>query len=232
MLGVLALALHKVLGGPASTARDSARLSPAEREAQAELDVLLRRHRDGVEDKKGIRQDLLAFRGRRAGLPQTLQAAVLLHELPSPLDALESAKILPRLRFDEQPPELVAIVPMPAASAVLAPEDFRVLTLSTARPAQVVFVDLLTGRPGRRFERVPAEVVNLSLAPDGKKCLLAGRGKQLAVWDAISGREVRKLEGHAAQVTVTAFSPTGRWRCPAARTRPSASGTWKTARCT
>jgi len=212
MIGVLALVLRNVLGSEnESSARESNRLSPAEREALAELDALRRRHQDGVEDKKAIRQDLLTFRWRRAGLPQVVQAAAILHDLPSPLDALNPAKIPAGRQFEGQPPELVAIVPTPAATALVAPDDSRALTLSAGRPTQVLYVDLVTGQPGRRFERVPGDVAVLTLAPDGKKSLLAGRGKYLAVWDAFTGREDRKLDGHAGPVTAAALSPTGRW---------------------
>ena len=168
MLGLLTLVLWKAFGsGVTSTAHDSARLSPAEREAQAELDALQGRLQAGAEDRKMIRQELIAFRARRMAFPQALKAATILHDLPSPLDALDPGEIPPERRFKGQPPELVAVVPTQATTALMAPEDARALTLS-ARPVRVGFVDLVTGQPGRPFERLPGNVAILALAPTAR----------------------------------------------------------------
>ncbi len=209
MLGVLAAVLYRVTGGPdAGTAKDDNRPSAAEREAQAELDRLRQQHRDGLADRSDIRKELVAFRWRHPGLPQTLQAMALLRELPSPWDGLDAANIRPAQDFPGRPPELVAVVPGPVAVAQAVPEGAGVLT---AHGAVVTYRDLVKGTVAAAFKGVRGPVRTIALAPDGRHALLGGAGKHLGLWDVTTGREVRKLDAHAGDVTTAAVSPDGRW---------------------
>jgi WD40 repeat protein len=77
--------------------------------ADEELRGFRSRLREGA-DRSRLRQDLLAFRLGHPGTPAAVEAAALLSQLPSPLDALSPATIAPLERFPWQPKELVAIL--------------------------------------------------------------------------------------------------------------------------
>jgi WD40 repeat protein len=81
---------------------------PSEK-ADAALRKLLARRDDPPAQMERLRQDILTFRREYPGTPQATRAAVLLSQLPSPLDLLEQAKIPALERFDWQPKELVAV---------------------------------------------------------------------------------------------------------------------------
>jgi len=208
LLGVLALVLPRYLAGPdPGRGKEEARLPPAEREAQARLDELRQKHQDGLADKEKIRQEVVAFRWRYPGLPQTLQAMAFLRELPSPLDELDPSKIPPIRRPRDPPKELVAVIPGGTTAVQVAPEGARVLTSNGG--GMVAYSDLVKGTAGRPFEKVHGSVNVMALSPDGKHALLGGRN--LGLWDGTAGREVRKLDAHAGAVTALAVSPDGRW---------------------
>jgi serine/threonine protein kinase len=210
VLSVLLVAiLHRLTAAPdPASAREETQLPPAEREAQAQLDRLRQRQQDGSADRRQLREELLSFRWRYPGLPQTQQALALLRDLPSPLDDLDPAKIPPRRRFDGQPPELVAVLFNGTALLQAVPDGPRVLR---AHGAGVSCDDLTTGLPVREFDKAGGAVGAMGLSLDGKYALLGGKGKYLGLWDVTTGHEVRKLAGHAGDVRAAALSPDGRW---------------------
>jgi serine/threonine protein kinase len=182
--------------------------SPAEREAQAQLDRLRQRHRDGNADKRQLREELASFRWRYPGLPQTLRALALLRELPSPLDDLEAAKIPEKRRFKDQPPELVAVLFGRTTVLQCSPDGPRVLR---AGGSAVGYDDLTTGLPVRDFSRAGGQVEAMSLSLDGKRALLGGQNRYLTLWDVTTGPAKSKLAGHGGEVRAVALSPDGRW---------------------
>jgi serine/threonine protein kinase len=206
---LLVAIMHRLTAAPyPGTGREETQLPPAEREAQAQLDRLRQRQQDAGADRKQLREELLSFRWRYPGLPQTQQALALLRDLPSPLDDLDPAKIPPRRRFDGQPPELVANLFNGAALLQAVPDGPRVLR---AHGAAVSCDDLTTGLPVRDFKGVGGPVHAMGLSLDGTMVLLGGGNKYLGLWDVTAGRELRKLTGHAGDVRAAALSPDRRW---------------------
>ena len=61
-------------------------------------------------DRERLRQEILGFVRQNAGTPPAMQAAVLLGQLPSPLDRLDRRSIPELERFKWQPKELVAVL--------------------------------------------------------------------------------------------------------------------------
>jgi WD40 repeat protein len=78
--------------------------------ADAALKRLQTRHADPQVNRNQLRQEVLVFRRDFPGTMQAVKAAALLVDLPSPLDALDPAKIPPLERFDWQPKQLVAVL--------------------------------------------------------------------------------------------------------------------------
>ena len=208
MAGVLIYVVSHLGASDSGTAREDSHQSPAEREAQAQLDLLRQRHQDGNADKKQLRDELVAFRWRYPGLPQTQQALALVRVLPSPLDDLDPTNI-PEKRREGQPPELVAILPAPTSVLQVAPDGPRVLRTNGA---VVAYDDLVTEMSVRPFVRAGGPVGVISLSLDGKHALLGGgKNKHLGLWDVTTGREVRKLDGHTGEVKAAALSSDARW---------------------
>jgi serine/threonine-protein kinase len=191
------------------SAREEAQLPPAEREAQALLDRLRQKQQDAGADRKQLRDELISFRWRYPGLPQTSQALALLRDFPSPLDELDPAKIPQGRRFDGQPPELVAVLfKDPTSVAQAVPDGPRVLR---AHGPAVAYDDLSTGQAVRNFAKPGGPIIAMSLSLDGKYALLGGWNKYLGLWDVTTGQEVRKLAGHTGAVRAAALSADGRW---------------------
>jgi len=84
--------------------------------------------------------------------------------------------------------------------------------------------DVATGR-NCAASRCRVRFHHVAFSPDGKQALSGGDSVVIQLWDVATGREVRRFEGHTNRVTGMAFSPDGTFVSPAARTRPSASGT-------
>jgi WD40 repeat protein len=78
--------------------------------AEAAIKQLSDRFQDKDADKEKLRHDLLAFCRKHGGTAFAVQAARMLHQLPSPLDKLDADKIPALDRFDWQPKELVAVL--------------------------------------------------------------------------------------------------------------------------
>jgi serine/threonine protein kinase len=199
--------LHRLTAAP-DRGKEETQLPAAEREAQAHLDRLRQRQQDAGADWKQLREELLAFRWRYPGLPQTQQALALLRDFPSPLDDLDPAKIPPRRRFDRQPPELVAVLFNRTEVLQTTPDGPRVLR---AHGAALSYDDLTTGLPVHDFKGAGGPISAMGLSLDGKYALLGGKNKYLGLWDVTTGHEVRPLAGHAGDVRAAALSPDGRW---------------------
>jgi WD40 repeat protein len=92
---------------PSSDARADAASDEA---ANMALQKLTARLEDSTVNRDQVRQELITFRRTYPGTPQAVQAAVMLRQLPSPLDKLDPKFIPPLERFAWQPKELVAIL--------------------------------------------------------------------------------------------------------------------------
>jgi WD40 repeat protein/serine/threonine protein kinase len=151
----------------------------------ADLDEVERRIAAGLpadpEDRTvaGLRRDLIAFRERQVGTPESIRAAQLMSRLAWPVD---------RLTADRVPVELRTLAgegnPADAPAALVA-----------------VFGE---GRMNH-WSHVSCVAFNR----DGRTLASGGKDNCVRVWDAVTGRPLHVLRGHTDEVLRVAFAPGG-----------------------
>lgn len=161
-----------------------------------------------------LRQQVLDFRTRYTGTFQATRAGLVWHEtlarLPSPLDALDPARIPTDERQEGQPGELVAVLGssrwhVAGAGRLTASADGKLLAVAGSR---IALFDAATGQV-RRFLGTRGTV--LALTADGT--LLASTTwteNQVKLWDVATGELKATLKGHTTQAWSLAFTPDGR----------------------
>lgn len=183
---LLVLGLITLLAAPRG-ARADGEDEAAAAKAAAQLKPLQERMRAPGTDQERLRQDLHAFRFAHPGTPAARQAARLLSELPSPLDALRATDIPTLERFDWQPKELVGILGehrgrhgSPVSCVAYSSDGATTVSggSSLARLWNASTLRLLSvmGYPG--------SVTGVALSRDGKILAVGGTAGALQVWDS------------------------------------------------
>jgi len=192
---------------------------PADKQSPAALALqeLRARKNDPQADLHKLRSAIVDFRVQHAATPEAAEAAVLLAQLPSPLDRLDRQKIPDRLRGGWQPKELVAVLGEPAAPRekryhVAFSPDGR--WLAGGGFAQVVHLwDTATGEEQFTFKGHREQVTAIAFAPDGRTLASASSDERttLKLWDLrthVDSLTVQAEKGH--WITKLAFAPDGR----------------------
>jgi WD40 repeat protein len=102
--------LRLLLGSVALLVLMSCGDARADEAADMAVKKLSARFDDPAVNRDQVRQEVITFRRTYAGTPQSVQAAGMLRQLPSPLDKLDPKRIPSLERFAWQPKELVAIL--------------------------------------------------------------------------------------------------------------------------
>jgi hypothetical protein len=175
------------------------------------------RMNDPKADPNQLRQILLKLRVGNPGTPEAREAAVLLTQLPSPLDGLEKDKIPASERAAGQPAELVAVLGQRAAagnviSAVaIDPSGSFIATIEADKvmrlwdpPANRVY-DSISSAQGRG-------ITAMAFAPEGSSIAWGDSGNEVfpvIIRGIAKGKPQMVLKDHQAPIRCLAFSPDG-----------------------
>lgn len=184
-----------------------------QRLAEGELEGLRARITEKPEEQLRLRRDLLTFRNRYIGTPQTVEAGVMLSQLPTPLDQLNPTQI-PVAEQDAKPPAKVVAVFGESRSRHWGPARFVFFGNSAS------YVSLGDDRALRFWnvanghEEVPplalgtnVPVIAFGYAHGIKSYFAATTDGEVILWDGGATRTVRK--GPIKQATAVAVSPDG-----------------------
>jgi len=170
-------------------------LPSAEQTTEADLKRLKNRLEEYAADPEQVRRYLLDVRRAHAGAPESLLAAELLGQLPSPLDQFDPRKLSSADRTSAgQPDGLVAVFGdqrlrhWAGGRQVSISPDGR-LGASCGADSIIRLWDLGTGNPLRQFP-VPQGGLWASFRNDGKRLAGIDGGGNLKLWDTSSGREI------------------------------------------
>jgi WD40 repeat protein/serine/threonine protein kinase len=197
--------------------------------AFAELGTLGGRLRESRDDREQLRLDLLAFRSTHGTVPLAcVEAAAMLHGLPSPPDRLDPEKIPPAERFAWQPRELVAVLGEhrrrhwggPVNCVALSPDGKRLA--SGGREPVVRLWDADTGKELANLLGHTNAITTVAFSPDGGTLASGSGDGSVRLWDMSrvpssppAGRPARLdertvLQGKQGTVYCVAFSPDGK----------------------
>jgi serine/threonine-protein kinase len=165
-----------------------------------------------------LRQELLQFRSKYGGTLQCAQAATLLKRLPSPLDALDPARLPSDLAREwsnagmEPPKELAAVVRTPGQLCFApAPDGDRLATGAT--DGSVSLWDLAQPVPKelKTFQAHKSAVGSLGFNPDGRLLATAADEAAVRIWDVATATERLAIPTLRSEgVGALAFSPDGK----------------------
>jgi WD40 repeat protein/serine/threonine protein kinase len=198
------------------------RIAESPHSAERDLKALQTRHADPKADREVLRKDLLAFRVRYASFPEhTLRAAEMLMMSPSPLDALDPAKIPEDAKADWKTngfdgKDVVAVLGehrqrhwAPIGPIVVSPDgkwvasaQFGRVHIWNAETLELLAVIMASG----------GDVFSLACSPDSKKLAFSNGSGPVSFWD-ISGKSPKKLTpltGHTNNTFSIVFSPDGK----------------------
>jgi WD40 repeat protein len=184
--------------------------------AEATLRDLMARVASGHGDRQQLRAEVLDVGQRYVGTAQATRARGLLIDLPSPLDALEPAKLPAAARATagggdpgQAPAGLVAVVGdgrlahWREANAVVFSPDGKLL-VSGGEDGLVRLWDAETGDARRALAGHGAGVTCLAVSADGKELASGSGDRTVRLWETATGRLVRTLE-HPQAVLAVAF---------------------------
>jgi WD40 repeat protein len=193
------------------------RLEPAqEAEAARQLAALKARAADGAADRGRLRDDVLALRRAWPGTSQALEAARLLTELPSPLDALNAATIPAEERSPRLPPEVVAVLgqtrlrhPDGVGRVALSPDGRLIVSgsVSTYRPGDAgSVVRLWDAATGQARGELPGRLLGFVAVT---KALATHSDRGVHFWD-VTGAAPKETAFVATTAPGQALSPDGK----------------------
>jgi WD40 repeat protein/serine/threonine protein kinase len=196
----------------AATARQDAKLTPAEREkpsaqyAACAVGLLTRAEAAGGFHQFDAGKTLRTDKELAVLLPREDFRKLLAH-VDTRLAEVErrsrQAQNGPPLRGHSDAVPCVAWGPgSPGSSRGLLATGSRDRTIKLWDPASHKVVLTLRGHS--------AGVRGVAFSADGRRLLSASDDKSVRLWDLDSGKELRRLEGHTASATAVAFSPDGR----------------------
>jgi WD40 repeat protein/tRNA A-37 threonylcarbamoyl transferase component Bud32 len=185
-------------------------------EATRQLAALKARAADGAADRDKLRDDVLALRRAWPGTSQALEAARLLTELPSPLDALSADRIPAEERSAKLPAELVAVLgesrlrhPDPVGRVAVSPDGRLIASgsSSTFRPGEAgSVVRLWDAGTGQARGELRGRLLGFVAAT---KALAVQTDQGVQFWD-VMGAAPRPAAFVAAAVPGLALGPDGK----------------------
>jgi WD40 repeat protein/serine/threonine protein kinase len=203
----------------------------ADESAQADLDALLAREKDRAADRTRLWDDVVAFSLRHPARARDAHLGAMLLRLPSPLAALDPARVPAEARLDGLPKEAVAVLGegLPWFGVTGAPHvafstDGSCVYCLIAGGA-VGRADAVTGRLGPRFG--PGLAATFDLRRDGKE-MMTTWSDAVRFWDLTgpAPREARVLKDFPGQVITARYSRDGKTAAVALATKPPAIQLW------
>jgi WD40 repeat protein len=192
--------------------------SPADKlRAQKGLEKLREGFAKTSVDRAKLRQDIIDFRAKYGGMPEAIQAAELLRQLPSPLDSLNAKSIPPLEVFDWQPKELVAVLGEhrgrhgSAVSSVAYSPDSKLIASGGGNLVRLWDTD-----PKRHLRLVATlgsyGVYCLAFSPDSKLLAAGCANGAIYVWN-VNGKDTKPravIQASSSVVYSVAFDPKGK----------------------
>lgn len=180
-------------------------------DADKSLQALLTKAANQSTDRAKLRQEVLSFRRTYVGTPAALKALELLYKLPSPLDAIDPAK-LDEVERKGCPREMIAVLAghtRMTAAVAFSPDASLLASSGWDNTIKLWKVGQAVPKEWTTLKGSPSGV---AFSPDGKT--LAGGSAETAVvlWD-VSGAEPKhkgNLQGHKNRPFALAFSPDGK----------------------
>jgi WD40 repeat protein len=207
---IVVLAVAGVLSSPSGLVATE---EPANAEADAALQGFKERLTEPSGDRTRLRADLLEFRLKHSGSAHAARASALLSQLPSTLDKLDAAHILPLERFPNwQPKELVAVLGEHRGRHAAPVSCVAVSTDGTlVASGGASYVRLWDAAALRLHSLASHYVVTcIALSRDGRMLAAGGSGGGVSVWEITKDKQLKPrffVQACTSPVYGVAFSP-------------------------
>lgn len=201
--------------------------TPEARDRQA-LQHLMARAEQPQANLGQLRQELLAFRAQHAGTDIGKQAASLVSQFPSPLDALDPRAIPPESRFDGHAGAELVLVQgdsrlrhgLSVHGVALSPDGKTLVSGGDGR--QVCFWDLASGKRTGSQE-CSAPVTAVAFSPTSPTVAVASSDGIVRLGEVSKPKDWATLR-HASPVRAVAFSADGKFLATATNGSPGKAG--------